>query len=89
MDSLSIRGKGRRASAASTGSSAGAPTATGGGTTSASGGEKETQIEDGDSNDTSTLDKEEGNVLMALIQQREFRFVTTVVVCHISEWTVY
>ncbi|WVR07464.1 hypothetical protein IAU60_004506 [Kwoniella sp. DSM 27419] len=61
MDSLSIRsGKGRRTSDAS--SMHGSP----GG---AAGGEKETQIEGGDPNDTSTLDKEEGNVLMALISQ--------------------
>ncbi|WVW85678.1 hypothetical protein I302_107716 [Kwoniella bestiolae CBS 10118] len=60
IDSLSLKSsKSRRASSASalsTGSQSG-------------GKEGETQIDDGDPNDTSTLDKEEGNVLMALISQ--------------------
>ncbi|WRT68343.1 uncharacterized protein IL334_005319 [Kwoniella shivajii] len=63
MDSLSLRSsKSRRASSASgmslPGDKSNQQNNTG-----------ETQIDDGDENDTSTLDKEEGNVLMALISQ--------------------
>lgn len=66
MDTLSLKGKGgRRASAASTAS---ASTPTTAGTATSASGEKES-IDDGDPDDTSTLDKDEGNVLMALIQQ--------------------
>ncbi|WWC90766.1 uncharacterized protein L201_005703 [Kwoniella dendrophila CBS 6074] len=57
IDSLSLKtSKSRRASSASTLSQHG-------------NNKDETQIDDGDPNDTSTLDKEEGNVLMALISQ--------------------
>ncbi|OCF37855.1 oxysterol-binding protein family [Kwoniella heveanensis BCC8398] len=60
MDSLSMRsGKSRRTSNASALSQS-SPGGKDGG---------ETQIDDGDPNDTSTLDKEEGNILMALISQ--------------------
>ncbi|WVQ68118.1 uncharacterized protein L199_006324 [Kwoniella botswanensis] len=63
IDSLSLKSsKSRRASSASalsTGSQGGGPKEKDG----------ETQIDDGDPDDTSTLDKEEGNVLMALISQ--------------------
>ncbi|WWC63210.1 uncharacterized protein I303_105810 [Kwoniella dejecticola CBS 10117] len=58
IDSLSLKsGKSRRASSASALS------------TNSNSNSNETQIDDGDPNDTSTLDKEEGNILMALISQ--------------------
>nr|XP_019011409.1 oxysterol-binding protein family [Kwoniella pini CBS 10737]OCF50190.1 oxysterol-binding protein family [Kwoniella pini CBS 10737] len=60
IDSLSLKSsKSRRASSASALSS----------TSNHGQGHSETQIDDGDPDDTSTLDKEEGNVLMALISQ--------------------
>lgn len=57
MDSLSIRGKTSRRS--SVASPAGTPARDSG----------ETQIDDGDPNDTSTLDQEEGNILLSIISQ--------------------
>ncbi|WVN90231.1 uncharacterized protein L203_105467 [Cryptococcus depauperatus CBS 7841] len=65
IDTLSL-GKGRssrRTSIAST-----ATNSTGAARTN-SGTDGETQIDDGDPNDTSTLDQEEGNILMSLISQ--------------------
>ncbi|XAO25737.1 hypothetical protein I312_104566 [Cryptococcus bacillisporus CA1280] len=56
MDTLSIRGKTSRSG--SVVSPTGTPVK-----------DTETQIDDGDPNDTSTLDQEEGNILMAIISQ--------------------
>ncbi|OWT39054.1 oxysterol-binding protein family [Cryptococcus neoformans] len=56
MDSLAIKGRTSRRS--SVVSPTGTPTRDG-----------ETQIDDGDPNDTSTLDQEEGNILMSIISQ--------------------
>ncbi|TYJ51801.1 hypothetical protein B9479_007617 [Cryptococcus floricola] len=61
MDSLSIRG-GSKGSRRTSNASAGSPAAR-------AGNDSETQIDDGDPNDTSTLDQEEGNILMSLISQ--------------------
>lgn len=69
MDTLSIRGKTSRSG--SVASPTGTPVK-----------DTETQIDDGDPNDTSTLDQEEGNVLMAIISQCTLPFAAThTVVC--------
>ncbi|WVQ81911.1 hypothetical protein IAT38_004038 [Cryptococcus sp. DSM 104549] len=67
MDSLSLRGarSSRRTSNASTATGASGHGSHHGG----AGKDTETQIDDGDPNDTSTLDSEEGNILMSLISQ--------------------